>query len=266
MNQKLVNQNSDTGLMSSLEGEISNAIESMLGQFKDRKKGLRILSTKMGIHEKTLNRILNKENKPGYQTVFKIYRVFFNEYNDAKILNLVSENVRDFLQKSNSQELTGDKNYTTNADLELQKNPIISELYIIAATGPITHDQVEYRFGKYGIELLVKMLEKGLLHEAQKNVYIIGNNHPVFSGETIVSIGSAMIAGHAKPSSGEEMGNNFISFYAEGLSPEAYNEWLAIDQKANQKKFELSRDPKNLGSVRAFTFMITENIELKNLQ
>jgi hypothetical protein len=249
----------------SLESEITSALKSLLSQFKDQKKGLRILSSKIGIHEKTLNRILNFENKPSYQTIFKIYRVVFNEYNDAKILELVPSIVKDFLIKNNSQELNSEKNYTTLADSELQKNPIVAEIYIWAATGPIKIEDIEVRFGNYGIELISKMIEKSLLREIHKNVFITGNNYPTFSGQTIVSVGSAMVNSHAKPTNGEELSNNFLAFYAEGLSPKAFDEWLKIDEEANRKKCDLTRDPKNLGPIRAFTFMVTEKIELNKL-
>lgn len=249
-----------------LENEIVLAIESLLEQYNDKKKGLRILSKKMGIHEKTLTRILNFENKPGYQTVFKIYRVFYNEFNDAKVLDLVPGIVKEFLIKSNSQELSLEKKYSTIADIELQKNPIVAELYIIAATGPIQFDQILNRFGSYGVEILTKMIDKGLLHEAHKNTFILGEVHPVFNGETIVSVGSVMIANHAKPYKGDELDKNFISFFAEGLTESAFQQWLLIDQEAHKKKIELSRDPKNLGSERAFTFMISEKIELNGVQ
>lgn len=249
-----------------LHSEVIEAILFLLKQYKDQKKGLRILSNKMGIHEKTLNRILNGENKPGYQTIFKIYRVYFNEYNDAKVLELVPEVIRQFLLKNNAQVFSPEKNYSTIADMELQKNPIVSELYIIAATGSVSRDEIEFRFGNYGIELLNRMLEKNLLQETHKDIFVTGLNHPVFTGDTIVAVGSAMVAGHAKPSNGEELDKNFISFFAEGLSPEGYQQWLAIDQDAYKKKYELTRESKNLGSVRAFTFMISEKIELNNLQ
>ena len=250
---------------SSLEGEIILAFESLLSQYKDRKKGIRILSKKMGIHEKTVIRLLNNENRPGYQTVFKIYRVFFNEFNDAKVLELVPEVVREYLIKSNSQEIIANKDYSPLADLELQKNPIVAELYVIAATGPVALDDIEYRFGKYGIELLYKMIEKGLLSEVHKNVFIIGDFHPVFSGETIISVGSTLINNHAKPAAGEEVMNNYIAFYAEGLNEKAYEQWITIDEEAYSKKLEIARDNNNLGEFRAFTFMVTEKIELTKL-
>lgn len=266
MDQYKADNNESPLTQAPLHYEVANAIKTLLSQYKDPKKGLRILSGKMDIHEKTLNRILNGENRPGYQTVFKIYRVFFNEYNDAKVLELVPEIVRQFLLKNNAQILSAEKTYSTIADIELQKNPIVAEIYIIAATGPISLDEIEFRFGNYGIELLNKMVEKNLLQETHKNIYVTGNNHPVFSGDTIVSVGSAMIASHAKPALADVLNKNFISFYAEGLSEETYQQWLAIDQRAYKEKFELTRDPKNLGSVRAFTFMISEKIELNNLQ
>ncbi len=262
MDQQELNLNEDE---SSLSAHIKHALETMLANYQDSKKGIRILSKKMGIHDKTLQRILNQKNKPNYQTIFKIYRVYFNEFNDAKILNLVPSEVKEYLVKNNAQELKEEKNYTSDADRELQRNPITAEIYIIAATGPLYTEHIQDRFGKYGVELLEKMVRSGLLNEVHKDVYVLGPNQPNFNGDTIVSVGSTMINNHAKPDNGEELDKNFISFFAEGLSEEAYLKWLSIDQEAFKKKFELSRDPKNLGKIRAFTFMISETIQLKEL-
>jgi hypothetical protein len=249
----------------SIEGHVKEALGTLLTQYKDQKKGLRLLSKKMGIHEKTLTRLLNQENKASYQTVFKIYRVFYNEFNDAKLIALVPQKIKEFLLKYNAQELSEEKNYTSNADKELQKNPVVAELFILAATGPLNIEFVETRFGNYGVNLLSSMVKSELLNEVHKGVYVLGQNQPQFTGETIVSVGTAMIAAHAKPDAGEELDKNFISFFAEGLSEEAYKEWLRIDQEAFKKKFELSRDQKNLGNVRAFTFMISESMQTMEL-
>lgn len=264
--RKINDFNEIKNLATTLEVEISLVLESLLSQFKDRKKGIRIISKKMGIHEKTVIRLLNNENRPGYQTVFKIYRVFFNEFNDAKVLELVPEVVRDYLIKCNPQELIPNKNYSPLADLELQKNPIVSEIYIIAATGPVGLEDIETRFGNYGVSLLNKMLENKLLCEVHKHVYITGDVRPVFTGETILSVGSTMIANHAKPLDEDVNWNNYISFYAEGINEETYRKWIEIDEEAHNKKLELARDSANFGNTRAFTFMITEKIELNKLQ
>ncbi|MBC7537666.1 MAG: helix-turn-helix transcriptional regulator [Bacteriovorax sp.] len=248
-----------------LEGEILFAINKLISTFIDKKKGLRILSKQMGVSEKTLTRIINQTSKPNYQTIFKIYRVYFNEYNDAKVLKLVPTIVKDFLLKRNPQELLTNQNYNLDSDILLQSNSVIAEIYIIASTGPVTLDEILYRFGVNGVELVSKMIEKKLLSEIHKNVFILGKNQPTFDGNTIVSVGQSLISSHAKPSSGESLGNNFISFYAEGLSESAYNEWLAIDRKAFEQKYELTRNSKNLGSIRAFTFMISETIQTKEL-
>lgn len=246
----------------SLESEIENALNSLVSNYKDSKKGLRLLSKKMGISEKTLIRLLNQTGKPNYQTVFKIFRVYFNEYNDARVLTLVPEVVREYLIKRNPQELSNNQNYNLDSDILLQNNSVIAEIYIIASTGPVRLEDIEYRFGRNGLDLLEKMLEKKLLTEIHKDVFIIGKNQPIFDGKTIVSVGTSLISSHAKPDNGESLGNNFISFYSEGLSESAYQEWIAIDRKAFEAKFELTRKQKNLGNKRAFTFMISETIEI----
>ncbi len=244
----------------SLSESVIFALNDLLMEFKDKKKGLRILSKKMGIHEKTLTRILNGENRPSYQTVFKIFRVFYNEFNDSKVISLVPNSVKDFLIQNIPQDLTSGQNFTSDADLELQKNPIVAEIFILAATGALQLDEIQYRFGKYGVDLVSKLIEKNILNEIHKDVFILGKNQPVFNGDTIVAVGKTMIEAHAKPKNGDELDQNFISFFAEGVSEEAYQEWLAIDQDAFQKKFNLVKDKKKLGKKRVFTFMITEQI------
>ena len=250
----------------SLEDEIQIALKSLVSEYKDAKKGMRALSRKMGIGEKTLSRLMNQTGKPNYQTVFKIFRVYFNEFNDARVMELVPTRVKEYLLKRNPQELSKNQNYNLDSDFLLQHNSVIAEIYIIASTGTVELEEIEYRFGRNGLELVNKMLEKKLLKEVHKNVYSIGQNQPIFDGQTIISTGLALISSHAKPVEGESLGNNFLAFYAEGLNENAYQEWLAIDRKAFQQKYELTRNKDNLGKRRAFTFMISETINLENLQ
>jgi len=251
-----------TGHTSDLQAEIVKAISTLLCQYKDPKKGLRILAKKMGIHEKTLNRILQGENRPGYQTVYKIFRVVFNVYNDAQVLQMAPASVRQFLEKATVQVLSPEKNYTPLADLELQRNPIGTEIFVLAGTGPIRLEQIQERFGAYGLEILGKLKSKGLLEERQKGLFVTGRNHPVFDGEMILAAGSVMTASHAKPQMTDERKQNFVSFYAEGLTTQAYQAWIRADEEAYQKKLAIAREPTNLGSVRVFTFMVTEQIRL----
>ena len=249
-----------------LEEEVRLALMSLTSTYKDSKKGARLLSKKMGISEKTLSRLITNSCKPNYQTIFKLFRVYFNEYNDARVLNLVPEVVREYLASRNPQDLTLNQNYNLDSDILLQNNSVLAEIYIIASTGPIHLDEIEYRFGQNGVELVNKMLDKKLLAEIQKDLFTVGKNQPIFDGKTIVAVGNTMIHSQAKPENGESLGNNFIGFYAEGLSESAYQKWVAIDRRAFQEKYELTRDQNNLGSRRAFTFMISETINTKELQ
>lgn len=59
----------------------------------------------------------------------------------------------------------------------------------------------------------------------------------------------------------DEMGENYIALYAEGLNACAYEEWLAIDEEAFSKKLQLSKNPESRGDIRAVTFMFTEKMQ-----
>lgn len=236
-------------------------LKELLQQFKDPKKGQRILSKKMGIHEKTLNRILEKENKPSYQTLYRFYRVYFDEYNDSELLKKVPALVREYLIKSNAQTVSSTDVLSVQTDKILLKNPVMLEIFLLVATGAITKDVIHDKFGQYGLNLVEKMCEEKILKEIHKDVYILGSNKPNFEEDLVVKAGLTLTEAYAKTIVGEELDHNFISFFAEGLSEEAYKEWLYIDQEAFRKKVELTRDAKNLGKVRAFTFVVTETMQ-----
>lgn len=61
----------------------------------------------------------------------------------------------------------------------------------------------------------------------------------------------------------DDEGENYIALYAEGLSEEAYNNWIKIDEEAFAKKVELSKQTHARGTLRAITFMLTEKMKLQ---
>lgn len=253
-----------TSQSDTLMEQVSLDIERVLSQFKDSKKGLRVIALKTNIHEKTLARILRKENKPSYITVFRLYRFLLDEYNDSKVLEFSPPAVKEYLQKSNPQTLDKHVSYTTEIDSELVRNSVFADLYILAGTGEITKKQILKRFGENGINILNKMLNLETLKEIRPEVFVLGTNQASFSPEVILKVGINLIENYAKPHDGDVLNQNFSGLYAEGLSEEGYKEWLSIDQEAFKKKVALSQNKAMLGQKKAFTFMITENMNTED--
>ncbi|MCP4911518.1 MAG: helix-turn-helix transcriptional regulator [Oligoflexia bacterium] len=249
-----------------LKRQVAEDISAHLKQFRDPKKGIRIIASQMGIHEKTLKRLIEGQNKPGYQTLFKIYRVLLKTTDDSKILKQVPVIVSDYLTKNLPKSLEEGVRYELNVDIELRKDPVFCEIYLLAGTGSVTLEYITFHYGRYGEKVVEKMLQQEILvtlnskAKNQKNTYILGPNQANLSPESIKQMGIHIVDRFGKPELADELGNNYQGFYADGLTPEAYQEWIKIDQEAFRKKAALASDPKNKGTLKAYTYQSTDTL------
>jgi hypothetical protein len=241
--------------------QLANDLAKFLQSSSEPKKFLKSLSNKMGVHEKTLSRILNQENKPHYMTVMKIYRYILSEFDDSKVIQKAPEVIRKYLIFSIPTAVEKDIQYFSSIDKDIQGNPVFAEMYVLAGSGALKKTDIIQRFGKYGIEILEQMLTKKVLAEIRAGEFVLGPNQTNLTPETVLSLGIQLSQSYAKPENGYEMKNHFFGFFAEGLTEAAYQRWVKIDEEAYFKKLELVKDPYNLGSKKAFTFQITETLE-----
>ncbi len=246
---------------SSIPEQVSHDLKAILLEFKDEKIGMRLISSRMGIHEKTLKRLIAQDNKPGYQTLYKIYRVITSVRNDSELLDNVAPCIKDALIKGNPKVQTNSEIiFSSDLEEELLRDRCFSEIYFMAGCGPIAKEYIGFRFGEHGIDTLKKMLKLQVLDVSKDGQIILGKNQINISAEAIKVLGLHLVDRFSRPEQTDESGENFLGVYAEGLSPEAYNEWLKIDEEAYRKKIELCRDMKNRGTIRAFTFMTTDKM------
>ncbi len=264
--QNVLKPNVSQPLEETASQRVAADLSALLNANPNPKKFLKTLANKTNIHEKTLQRILNQENRPSYISVFKIYRYLLSEFDDAKVIERAPEIIKSFLLKANPQSLEKNTFYFSSIDRDIQKNPVFAEIYILASTGPIKKIEIVNRFGKYGIEVLTSMLEKKVVSEVRVGEFILGPNQTHLSPESIASLGAQLIQDFAKPSNGYELGLHFMGFFSEGLTEEAYRQWQLIDQEAYFKKITLAKNPLSLGKKRAFTFMITETLENREVK
>lgn len=248
----------------SLSEQVALDLSKKLEEFSDGSKGLTLLSRNMKIHKRTLKRLLNLENTPTYYTLHKIYRYLHGAESDTSLLEKVPCIVRESLLKGNPQESSDEFVYSVDVEKLISSNPICSEIYILCATAPITEEFILFRFGQYGVESLNKMLSLNIIaHSVPKGTFVLGTQRTNFSPEMIKKIGLNLTDKYHKCENAHNRGENHMGFFAEGLSPSAYNEWLKIDEEAFQKKVELSKNKGAKGSIRAFTFMSTDTLVKK---
>lgn len=248
----------------SLVMHVSNDLASLINHSKNPKSFLKKLSYKLDVHERTLERILNRLNRPSYSTVFKIYRYLLNESDDAKVIENSPSVIKNYLLNANPQRLEKGIQYLSGIDKEIQKNPVFAEIYVLAGTRPLKESEVASRFGTYGLDVLASMSERNILTEKKPGEYVLGPKQTNLSPESVLALGLYMSQSFAKPQQGQEKKLHFMGFLAEGLTEDAYLQWIKIDEDAYNKKLNLSRDPKNLGPKRAFAFSIIETLESKD--
>ncbi|MCR9202959.1 MAG: hypothetical protein NXH75_00135 [Halobacteriovoraceae bacterium] len=244
----------------SLKEQVSTDLKKKLAEFNDPKKGIKVMAMLMGIHEKTLKRLIDCENRPGYQTVFKIYRVLFHTQNDTQLLELVPNPIKEFLIKAHPRGMNDTVRYNINVESEIQKDPVFCEIYCLAGAGGVTREYVSFHYGKYGEKVIEKMLEQEILAAVKKNEYVLGTNQASMTVETLSRVGSHLVQRYYKPENADELGENYLSLQIQGLSEEAFNKWLEIDKEAFLKKCEIAEDNKNWGDIKAFTFNATDTL------
>jgi hypothetical protein len=242
-----------------LRDVVSSDLTIYLNQFRDKSKGLQIASSRMKVHTRTLSRLILKDNKPTYMTLYKIYRVLLNVSNDTELLEECPNIVKEALIKNNPKALNQNIEYSIDLEKEISKCSVFSEIYFTATAGSISKGFIEFRFGNLGEEIVERMLKTQILvSNKERDVFFIGNIQSNISSATIKKVGLQFCERYSKPENADLSGNNYSAFFIEGLSENTYNEWLKIDEDAFRKKIELTRNKESLGDIKAFTYMVTD--------
>ncbi len=252
--------NKDVDSNMELRLQVSKDLQDKVAEYSDPKKGIKALAILMGIHEKTLKRLISCENRPGYQTLFKIYRTIYHTNNDTQVISMAPTIIKEFLLKTHPKGMSEAIQYTLDVERELRKDPVFSEIYLLCGTGGTTREYVAYNFGRYGERVFEKMIDQEVITPVDKFRYELGNNQAPLSVETLLSMGIQLTERYFKSGNTDNMGDNYVSFFAEGINAETYQKWLEIDKEAFQKKIALASKSENRGDLKAFTFGVTETM------
>jgi hypothetical protein len=234
---------------------ISNDLKQKLNEYQDPKKGLKAMSALMGIHDKTLKRLIECENKASSQTILKIYRALYNTSSNTTVIELLPPELAKFVEKNQSlKNFQQGVEITLDVDSELQKSPIFCEIYLLAATGGISKEYIAYNYGKFGERILQSMVDSDVLAALTKYKFVLGRNQASFTPETIKTTLLHAVDRFAKVELSDTPGQNYQSFLAAHLNEDAYDQWIKIEKEANTKKIELAKNPANHGDIKTFTY------------
>lgn len=248
-----------------LREQVAIDLKNYMDQFSDPKKGLRLASIKIGIHKKTLKRLIDQENTPTYLTLYKIYREVFNIKNDSILLQTVPEVVKKELIKENPKDVLKNIQFNVEVENEIISDPVFMDIYFLSNAGILTREFIQFKFGEYGMNIVSKMLKGNILELDRHGVYKQGSNQANLSPLTIKRSALYIINKYFTPSNCEDKGKNFCGIYFEGLTPEGFNEWLKVDYEAFYKKVELSKQYRDPRGIKAFTFVATDSMSEEKL-
>lgn len=243
-----------------LREQLAQDLRKYLAQYSNPTIGLRLMSQEMGIHKRTLARLMEGENKAGYLTLYKIYRVLLHTKNDTELFDKAPECIQAALKAGNPKPLAKEIIYSVDIEQEICRDRCFGEIYLLAGCGTISEDLILFRFGQYGVETAKRMLKLGVLREAKSGHFTLGNNQANLSAETLKYLGIDLIQRFADPERTDELGENFMGLFVEGLSEEGYQEWLKIEEEAYQRKVELANNSNFKGHIKAFTFQVTDKL------
>lgn len=243
-----------------VQDQVKTELCQKLAEFDDAKRGLRVLSQLMGIHEKTLKRLMDGENKPGPQTLLKIYRVLLETDDDSLVILKSQGHVRTILKKA-FPHVRSTLMLKPEIERELLRDRTLMELYVLCGTNGVSRDFILYQYGQHGLVLLKKLQDADVVELNNKGEYILGNKQASLGPEGLKQMGIHLVEKFARPDQSDELGENYLSLYAVGLSEEAYQQWLKIEEEAFERKMELARDTTNHGDLKVFTFNCTDKIQ-----
>lgn len=242
--------------------QVSRDIDIFLKRHKDPRRGLSLLSARSQIHTKTLKRLIEKEHKPSYQTLYKLYSCLTGVTDLDLLLKAAPLSIQEKLKRSDPQlKSSASYKFTANIERELIKDPCFSELYVLAETRPFDTKYVRQRFGDYGLEVLQKMIDLKVLTILDDGLYGLGSVRSTFSADAIKTVGLRLVERFCKPFRTDENYANYMNLYFESVSEATYHQWLEIDGRAFKEKMKLLEDPQSRGPLPVFMFNAIDTLE-----
>ena len=150
--------------------------------------------------------------------------------------------------------------------LFLLTGQILASTNGIGGTNGVSRDFILYQYGQHGLTLLKKLQDSDVVELNAKGEFVLGNKQASLGPEGLKQMGIHLVDKFSRPDSGDELGENYLSLYTVGLTNEAYQQWLKVEEEAFEKKLQIARDESNFGDLKVFTFSCTDKINAGQLR
>lgn len=241
-----------------LQAVIRRDLLNYLGLESDLRRKLHFLSFKSDLNKRTLNRILNRENRASYATVLRLYRFLLNTEDDKMVMEKAPEVVGKFLMDSYPAHSASIRNQGSTHVKFLEENSVALAIYVLALAGDLNLERIEKQFGHYGVQMFEKLVQEKLVCEISPGLFAEGSKKADFSPAMVFKAGQISVETFGKPKNGYEIGSHFAGFYAEKISAACFKEWQRIDHEAFKLKIEAAEKCQKTRTIPAFTFTVSE--------
>lgn len=237
--------------------QMSSDIELLLAPFKNKDIGIRIISEKTKVSEKTLRRIRELQTIPHQSTASKFYEYFFDvkgaELNDS----IIHKEIRNFILSGHPAPHT---EYNKNLEKILASDKVFREIFLYSRTGKITKKFVKDEYGKYGIDKINLMLAESILIEESRGIYIAGPLSIAKDHQTIKKIIEELVSDNLNPENLSELGHNKAFYTVEGVSDRSKQELLELMDEYQEKIMDYLYNKVELGDNRMFVVGVCDSL------
>lgn len=245
----------------SLVDQIECDLLQYIDRFPNKNFAIQVIAKESGLSQKTIKRLLLKRNRPTYQTIFKIYAVLFETSEYKQLMSLIPKVIQEALKTFSPGEKVCIESENRKFLDFIEQEPLLAELFILAATGTLDKNNVVFKYGQYGLNSLKKLEMSGYIVQVDNSSYKVSNSTPNFDSKCLKFLGEFFVKNYSKTKNMQIEGQNSLSFYAEGLNEEGLKEWLKIDTESFYKKQKIANNIKYKGSKPVFTFNATDTVD-----
>ena len=242
-----------------LRWRIGRDLERLLGTYRNREIGLRLLAEKTGLSEKTLKRIQGESSDPHANTLRAFYQYYFKMIQIGEGEEADYQLIRSIVEK----ETMAFQCKATSDDLRqvMASDPVFRQIFLLSRTRLVLRSEIERAFGLYGLKVIDLMLKHDVIIEVDKHVYKEGPVTICKNGEIIKKVIIECISANLDAEALNERGINTAFYAVEGITPAARQQLLCRIDEIKQEIFNILADPSAKGEERIFVTMAMDTLQ-----
>ena len=255
--EKLAQRRDAAARLNLVQAELKKEID----KYPSVTTGLKRLSEKMNLSERTIRRIVKGTHVPNYQTLIKIYRYLSGALNDRDTVKAMPPTIREAILRDCENFSIADpkKDFNPEIDFYIANDSIFRGIYLETGTGTIHRDRVNFLYGTEGIKVLDKMVKLDVVKEVESDIYASSKNRAQLDIRSIVELGKYLVESKLNPEKLDVNGENFCQLLFEGIDLETYNRLLTLEWETKSKRLDILKNA-SPGTVKYWSFTATDTL------